>query len=215
MDIEQAIRGRRSIRAYLPEAVPPDVIRAVLELAIRAPSASNCQPWEFAVVTGATLTALKDEFERRFREDQPRRADYPFQPLTGVWLERQRANVGGITGVLGAEVRADWLRRMLRFFEAPAVIILYTDAQLDPARSQFDLGSLSQTIALAALDHGLGTCLSLAGVGYPEAIRDIVGIDRSKNIALAITLGYPDPQAPVNDFRSARAPLAELALWRD
>jgi nitroreductase len=215
MEIEQAIRDRKSIRAYLPDAVPPDVIWAVLELAIRAPSASNCQPWELAVVTGATLTALKDEFERLFRAGQPRGADYQFQPLTGVWLERQRANVGGLTEVLGPEVRADWLRQMLRFFEAPAVIILYTDAQLDPARSQFDLGSLSQTIALAALKHGLGTCLSLAGVGYPDAVREIVGIDKSKKIALAITLGYAVPGAPVNEYESPRAPLAELVLWRD
>jgi len=215
MEIEQAIRGRKSIRAYLPDVVPADVIRAVLELALRAPSASNCQPWEFAVVTGGTLAALKDEYERLFRAEQPRHADYPFQPLTGVWLERQRANVGVITGILGEAGRANWMRYMLRFFEAPAVIFLYTDAQLDSARSQFDNGSVSQTIALAALEHGLGTCLSLAGVCYPDAVREIVGIAESKKLALAITLGFPDLGAPINGFVSTRAPLAELVLWRD
>jgi nitroreductase len=215
MEIEQAIRSRKSIRAYLPDAVPPEVIRDVLELGIRAPSASNCQPWEFAVVTGATLTALKDEHERRLTENVPRRSDYPFQPLAGVWLERQRGNVGAITGVLGEAGRATWMRHMLRFFEAPALIILCTDAQLDTARSQFDNGSISQTIALAALKHGLGTCLSLAGVCYPDAIRKIVGIAESKKLALTITLGYPEPGAPINEFVSSRAPLTELVLWRD
>jgi nitroreductase len=215
MEIEQAIRGRKSIRAYLPDAVPPGLIREVLELAVRAPSASNCQPWEFAVVTGATLAALKDEYERRLNNNIPRQSDYPFKPLDGVWLERQRDNVGVVTEVLGEAGRATWMRHMLRFFEAPAVIILCTDAQLDTARSQFDNGSVSQTIALAALKHGLGTCLSLAGVCYPDAIREIVGIAESKKLALAITLGYPDPEAPINGFVSSRAPLEELVLWRD
>ncbi len=215
MEIEQAIRERKSIRAYLPDAVPPDLVRAVLDLGVRAPSASNCQPWEFAVVTGATLTALKDEYERHYNAGEPRRSDHPFQPLTGVWRERQRTNVNGITSVLGAEARAGWVRRMLRFFEAPAVIILCADAGLDPVRVQFDLGIVSQTIALAALKHGLGTCLSLAGVGYPDTVREIVGIADSKQIAIAITLGYPDPAAPINEYQSPRAPLEELVLWRD
>ncbi|MEM2874670.1 MAG: nitroreductase family protein [Candidatus Hadarchaeales archaeon] len=50
MELSHAIRGRRSIRSYLRDPVPEADLRRIIEAGIHAPSAGNCQPWEFVVV---------------------------------------------------------------------------------------------------------------------------------------------------------------------
>lgn len=68
MDLFEAIEGRRSIRAYLPDPVKEEDLRRILEAAIKAPSAGNLQPWEFIVVKDPeikrklTEAALGQEF---------------------------------------------------------------------------------------------------------------------------------------------------------
>ncbi|MFQ6086291.1 MAG: nitroreductase family protein [Candidatus Bathyarchaeia archaeon] len=49
MDLFEAIRGRRSIRAFKPDPIPDDVLNRILEAACWAPSVGNLQPWEFVV----------------------------------------------------------------------------------------------------------------------------------------------------------------------
>jgi len=51
MEVFEAIRKRHSIRAYMPDAVPQDKLRKILEAARLAPSAGNIQPWHFITVT--------------------------------------------------------------------------------------------------------------------------------------------------------------------
>ncbi|MBE3124788.1 MAG: nitroreductase family protein [Acidobacteria bacterium] len=52
---QKILRGRRSIRRYLPGPVDPDKVRACLEAARLAPSAHNAQPWRFVVVDDPEL----------------------------------------------------------------------------------------------------------------------------------------------------------------
>jgi nitroreductase len=53
MTVEEAVAGRRSIRAFLPKPVPRELIERVLAIAGRAPSGSNVQPWRVWVLQGA------------------------------------------------------------------------------------------------------------------------------------------------------------------
>ncbi len=214
MQIEEAIRYRKTIRAYQPKEVPLETISELLELAVRAPSATNRQPWQFVVVTGDTLRRLKDENQRRREAGEESHADYPVSARNGAYLERTQAIATEIRKVLTEEEKEQWRVRAIRFFDAPVALILYVDEDLDVARTQYDLGLISQTICLAALGHGLGTCLCLAGVSFPDAVRSITAIPESKKVALSIALGYPDPEASVNSVVSARTPAAELTTWR-
>lgn len=50
MDVFEAIKGRRSIRSFAPEPIPDADLEKILEAGIAAPSAGNCQPWEFVIV---------------------------------------------------------------------------------------------------------------------------------------------------------------------
>ena len=59
MDIRTAIDSRRAIRDFQDKPVDPEVIRQVLELAVRAPSGGNLQPWHFHIVSGESMTRLK------------------------------------------------------------------------------------------------------------------------------------------------------------
>ena len=59
MDYDDVVLGRRSIRGYKPDPVPRALIEEIIGLAVRAPSSMNTQPWNFTVLTGAALDAIR------------------------------------------------------------------------------------------------------------------------------------------------------------
>lgn len=218
MDILEALRIRKSIRGYRRDKVPAGVIRAILDIAVRAPSALNSQPWEFAVISGKTLEDIKDHNERLLVRGEVPCPDFPLKPLDGVYRERQVEVYAELCHLVGFEPEdrvagARWRRRSFRFFEAPVVIVIYADASLDTARTHFDLGLVSQSICLAALDYGLGTCLCLQAVSYPGKIREVTGIPFSKKICVAIAMGYPDAAQPSNRLQSRRESVDNITRW--
>jgi len=111
------------------------------------------------------------------------------------------------------EKRAEWGLRGLRFFEAPAAIVLYVEESLARSYVDFDLGAFAQTICLAALSYGLGTCIEDQGVLFPEVIRRLAGIPESKRIVVSIAVGYPDRDFPANRLESSREPVEKIAKW--
>ena len=110
---------------------------------------------------------------------------------------------------------------MTRFFDAPHVILISIDRSFynkDDSPNVwgiFGCGSVAMNIALLATDHGLGTCLEVAPVAYPDVIRQVLEIPDSKLMVIAIAIGYPDWDAPVNQFRSQREALENIAKWFD
>ena len=110
------------------------------------------------------------------------------------------------------EKRAEWMRRGFRFFDAPATIILSVDGSLNEA-AQFDLGSIAQTIALTALNYGVGTCIQGQGIAYPDVIRKFTGIPESKRVSICLAIGYPDWDFPANKVQSEREPVENITTW--
>lgn len=218
MDLKEALRTRKSIRVYLKDAVPASIIKEILAAAIRAPSSLNSQPWEFAVVGGKALDAIRDHNEKMLQSGELSCPDFPLKRLSGVYHERQLAVFAELCRLEGIDPRdkqaaARLRRRSYRIFEAPAAIIICIDASLDAVRAHFDLGLVSQSICLTALDYGLGTCLCLEAVSYPEKIREVTGIPSAKKICIAIALGYPDTAHPSNLIRSQREPVENTTRW--
>jgi len=217
MDVLEAIDTRRSIRAYLPGAVPEETLRKLMELALRAPSWGNTQPWEFSVVAGKKLEALKQELVAEAQRGTPPGFDMPTPAFPDRYRERSRDNGRRLYEVLGIaredrEARVQFSLHMSRFFGAPAGLIIYIDRELT-AWSLIDVGLVMQTIMLAALGLGLGACPEAAVVSYPNVLRSHLGIPESKQIVCGMALGYPDPEAPLNRFRSQREPLNEVVRW--
>lgn len=154
MDVTQAITGRRSIRGFKPEPVSRETLRAVLSLATRAVSAVNAQPWEFSVVSGQVLEAIRQDNIASYDRDQP--TDIPDITVDGIYKQRSREIGKALFAAMDIQRgdtarRRQWGQRGLRFFDAPAVIILCMDQALDNTTFRLDMGCVIQNICLAAI----------------------------------------------------------------
>jgi len=227
MDILEAIRSRRSIRSFKPTPVPKKVLEEVLNQSRWAPSGSNTQPWEFAVLGGKImdevnarlLEIVKKEWDTTRLTFKTFRPDIPFPEFPAPYRQRAinaRNRIdshqfpAGTPGI--DEKRAAYLLYGARFYGAPNAIIVYTERSICP-KAILDIGLLAQTIALSALAHDLGTCLMTTPVAWPEILRDLLNVPESKLIALAIAIGYPDKEAKVNNFERTREPLEAFTHW--
>ena len=217
MDVIEAIRARKSIRGYKPDPVPKEVLRKVLDTAIRSPSSLNTQPWEITVLAGEVLDSIKRGNIEKLASGTLPNPDIGGKPYEGVYRERQVGLAKQLFGLMGIaredkEARARWMERGFRFFDAPAAVIISVDKSLGEY-SMFDIGAISQTICLAALKYGLGTCIANQGVMYPDVVRRFAGIPESKRIVISIAIGYPDWDFPANKLESTREPVENVATW--
>jgi len=108
---------------------------------------------------------------------------------------------------------AQWLDLGFRFFDAPAAMIIVVDESIIERAPLLDIGAVMQSICLAALHHGLGTCIEDQGAMYPDVLRRFAGIPESKKIMVSIAVGYPDWQFPANKVESARESLDAITTW--
>ena len=217
MDISEAIQIRKSIRGYKPDPVPKEILQKILEIATRAPSGMNTQPWEIAVVAGEVLDKIKQENIQRFDSGEIPYPEVFRKPYTGKYRERQIAIAVQLFQLMDIaredrEKRNDWTKRGFKFFDAPVAIIVSVDEILDDT-VQFDIGALAQTIALTALQYGLGTCIQRQGIMYPDIIRRYTGISKQKRLSICLTIGYPDWDFPANRVFSEREPIENITTW--
>ena len=220
MDVLEAIRKRKSIRGFKPDPVSREVLSGVLEAACRTPSPKNTQPWEFFVLTGPVLDAVKARNQENYRAGVPPEPEHPVVgwPRDSVYRKRQVELAGDLFRLMGiirddTEKRIAWMERGFRYFEAPAAVIVVVDRSLSENGPLFDVGAVMQTLCLAALPHGLGTCIEDQGVMYPKDLRRLAGIPESKRIMMAVAIGYPDPDFPANRLETGREPVENVTTW--
>lgn len=219
MDVIEAIESRRSVRAFRPEPVSKEGLAKILEVALRAPSTDNTQPWEFTIVTGPMLADLKKALSEKMGDPSEFHPDIPFPALTyrPPYIERSKKQGKKVFQSMSI-ARDDWARRMewyrymARFMDAPVGLILYVERYLG-AYAILDSGLFLENLLLAAMNYGVGTCTQMAPVLYPEILREKLKIPESKLILCSVAIGYPDEDAPVNKFRSEREPLEAFATW--
>lgn len=220
MDLIEAIQQRRSIRAFLDKPVPKETIMEILNIACRAPSAMNTQPWEFIVLSGEKIKKLRAVIVEKLKSGAPIVPDHQVVgwPDKSIYKDRQVTLAKQLFKVMDIpredKVKRDWwLERGFRFFDAPAAVIIATDRSLNESGPLLDLGAVMQNICLAAMHFGLGTCIEDQGVMYPEVFREHAGIPPTKRLNIAIAIGYPDPDFPANQIRSEREPAENLTTW--
>ncbi len=220
MDILEAIKQRKSIRDFKDEQVPQSVLREILEVACRAPSAMNTQPWEFIVVANDALEEIKRALVEKLLAGEKPHSEHSVVgwPTESVYRRRQVDLAKNLFQLMDiqredADKRSQWLQRGFKFFNAPAVIIICVDRMLTAGTPIFDIGAVSQNICLAALAFGLGTCIEDQGVMYPEVLRKFCSIPESKQIVIAIAIGYPNWDFPANRLETPRESLDTLTTW--
>ena len=220
MEIVEAVRARKSIRAFKPDHIKKEMIKEILETATRAPSGTNTQPWEFFVLAGEVLEKVKQANVEHLRSGTPPNAEISFaisNPDT-VYQKRRVELTKKLFQLMDIPrddmgKRMQWLERGFRFFDAPVAIIISADRLLSEDGPLMDIGAVMQTICLIALNYGLGTCIEYQGIMYPEVLRQYAGIPENKRILAAIALGFPDWDFSANKLESTREPIDNMTRW--
>ena len=217
MELKLAIEERRSIRGFEARPVSQEILREVLQLAARAVSAVNAQPWEFHVMTGDVLEQVRQDCAECFRRGETPEAS-AYASLSGVYHTRRVEIAKQLLTAMEIpredRARRDWwMERGFRYFDAPAAIILCMDDSLDEATYRFDMGCVTQNICLAAMEWGLGTCVAYQGVSYQSVLRRHLNIPDNKRIVCSISIGYPDQSFPANQVRSTREEIDRISVW--
>jgi nitroreductase len=220
MELIEAIRARKSIRDFKPDPVPKKVLREILEVATRAPSAMNTQPWEFSVIAGDALKRIKEANVAMLKSGAPAKVDHLVVgwPQDSVYRMRQVELAKQIFTLMDIpredkEKRAQWLGRGFRFFDAPAAIIILADKTLSESGPCVDIGAVIQTICLVALTHGLGTCIEDQGILFSDVVRKYTDIPESKRMMIAIAIGYPNWDFSANRLESTRVSVDNITTW--
>src|SRR5262249_22798729 len=187
MDFEELVQTRRSVRGFRKQSVPRALIEEILEVAKRAPSSMNTQPWHVHVLTGEPL----EEVRRRNMEEmvagaRAKRDIVSHGEYQGKHRTRQVDIAKKLFGAMGIARddkprRQDWVLRGFRQFDAPVSLVLAYDRELDPgAVVHFDLGALCYGIVLAAWDRGLGSVINGQGIMRSDIVREVARIPESQ-----------------------------------
>ncbi|MEV8396211.1 MULTISPECIES: nitroreductase [unclassified Streptomyces] len=208
---EKLIRGRRATRAFRPDPVPEEILRAVFALAGAAPSNSNAQPWRVEVVSGAQRDRLADALQKA-HAGQRTTVDFPYrEDMYSTEHQRRRAAFGAeLYGALGIgqndhAARAAYDAESLRFYGAPHVAFLFVTGDAG-ARLAADVGIYTQTLLLAMTAYGLDSCPQGLLSFYADTVRGELGLAGGK-LLVGISFGYADEAAPVNHITTPRAAL--------
>lgn len=219
MHIDEALRARKSVRAFKSDPVPLSLVREILELAARAPSGTNIQPWKVHVVSGDVRTRLEAEVLAH-RETNPPDATAEFprtskrkEPYTSR-MRKLGKDMYSLIGIPKGDQAANWAQwgRNYKFFDAPVGLIFTIDKDLD-AMSFLDIGMFIQSLMLVAKARGLDTCAQGAWNNYWAATRRVLNVPEDEYIICGVSLGYEDTSSPVNTLVSEREPLESFATF--
>ncbi|MEM5449529.1 MULTISPECIES: nitroreductase [Paraburkholderia] len=220
MKVSEAVTSRKSVRQFLPDPVDPAVIRRVLDTAARAPSGGNLQPWHVHVVGGESLAKLKSIMADRIAQvpaGEPMEYDVYPRELGSPYRER-RYQVGEDlyrSIDVAREDRPGRLRQFARnyaFFDAPLALFCSVDRQMGPPQWA-DLGMFLQTVMLLLREAGLHSCAQECWARYAQSVGQFLALPRERMVFCGMAIGHEDPDAPINQWRSARVPLDEFVQF--
>jgi nitroreductase len=214
-DLEEAIDERHSTRMFLRDKpVPSELVHEALELAMRAPSNSNIQPWHLVLASGPARDRLVEALLEVAAVESPA---VPVLPESFAHMRRDLgALVYGAMGVArhDAEARRIAVLRNWEFFRAPLAGIVCMHRDLDYVDA-VGVGLFLQTLLLALTARGLGTCVQVSIAGYPDVVRQQLNIGEDMRILSGLAIGYPDPSFPANNLHVPRNPVEQNVVFVD
>ena len=219
MSLEDAVKARRSIRAFKSTPVPRALIEKVLAVAQLAPSNCNAQPWVVHVASGKTMDLLRERLVAAARSGSVT----PDVPLTstykGVYRDRRIGAAKALFEATGVgrddmEARTRSFLRNFEMFDAPQALFLFMPSY-QGLREAADVGMYAQTLMLALAAHGLGSCAQGALSHQMGVVRDLLDLDDELICLFGISFGYPDHDHPSDAARTDRARLSENVHFYD
>ena len=222
--VDNAIRSRKSVRAFLATPVPREIIERILAVAARAPSGTNTQPWNVYVLQGAAKRDLSRKILAAYddpEEAATHREEYAYYPTEwrSPFIDRRRKVGWDLYGLLkigkGDKARMhDQHGRNYSFFDAP-VGMMFTIDRVMQQGSWLDYGMFLQNIMVAARGRGLHTCPQAAFAPYHRQIRPVLNIPDEEIVVCGMALGHEDTSKPENAFRTDRVPLEEWVTFSE
>lgn len=221
MNINDAIKSRISVRAYLDKPVSKETLTAILETARWAPSGTNTQPWKVVVVQGETKEAITEAFLDAQKNGVKPNPDYQYYPEKWIEPFKARRFQCGMDLYKALDIgREDKEKRVeagldnYRFFGAPVSIFFFIDKIMGKG-SWFDMGMFYQSVMLAAREHGLGSCAQASTTDYPDIVRNLLNVPDNFDLMCGLSLGYPDNSKAVNQYRTRREEVENFTTWAD
>jgi nitroreductase len=226
--VDAAITSRMSARAFTQQAVPRALLEQILEVASRAPSGTNTQPWKVYVLQGASRDSLVEKVCKAhdairanpvLAADYKESYDYYPEKWVSPFIDRRRENGWSLYGLLDiGKADKDKMhaqhQRNFKFFDAP-VGLMFTINRVMGRGSLVDAGMLLQNIMVSARGHGLHTCPQAAWNGFANIIMPHIGAGEDELLVCGMALGYADANDKVNSFNTPRVPAAEFTTWLD
>jgi nitroreductase len=217
MNVTEAVTRRISTRAFRPDPVAGEIVRELLELAARAPSGGNLQPWRVHALSGPALAGLVAAADAAGADPEPGYAVYPpnlWEPHR-TWRYRVGEALYATIGVAreDREGRLAQYHRNRRLFDAPVGVFVSLDRRMGPPQWA-DCGMFLQTLILLAAERGLATCAQEYWVQYAQTVGRHLGLPETHILYSGLALGWPDETAPINTLRTERAPLDDWAELR-
>ena len=224
--VDAAITSRMSARAFTQEPVSREVLTDILQVASRAPSGTNTQPWKVYVLQGASrdelvakVVTVHDAMRANPALAAEYREEYDYYPEKWVspYIDRRRENGWSLYGLLGIG-KADKDRmheqqqRNFRFFDAP-VGLMFTVDKVMGRGSLVDYGMFLQNIMVAARARGLHTCPQAAWNGFAKIVLPHIDAGPDEMLVCGMSLGYADESDKVNAFHTPRQSVAEFTTW--
>lgn len=220
--IDEAIRSRRSIRAFKPTPVAREDVEAILDVASRAPSGSNTQPWKVYVLTGETRQRLSQRILDTYLDPEQVKdhtEEYAYYPRQWVspYVDRRRKIGWDLYALLGltrenkAGMQAQHGRNYA-FFDAPVGLIFTIDRVMEQG-SWLDYGMFLQNVMVAARARGLDTCPQAAFTQFHRVIADVLQLPASEQVVCGMALGFADEERVENSLETERAPVSDFARF--
>ena len=218
--VSEALKARRSIRAYLDKEVPGEIVQGLLTDASRSPSGGNLQPWYIHVAQGEKLEELKKITMQAMMENPTGEgAEYDIypHPMPEKYKKRSQKTAAGLYELMGIarddkEGRAMAMARNFSFFDAPVGLFFSLDRFM-AANQWAHVGMYMQSLALLAVERGLGTCMQEAWAVYSTTVRTFLDLPEDRIFYCGMALGYVDTDAPVNGLVTEREPLENFATF--
>ncbi|RDL31403.1 uncharacterized protein BP5553_09612 [Venustampulla echinocandica] len=211
--LDHIVHSRHSTRKFLSTPIPKSILLAALELAQQSPSNSNIQPWRLTIATGAARDSLRTALLAAASVDQPNIPPLP-QPFTHYRSELGKQVYGEGMGIPHSDVegRRKAVLRNYEFFGAPTVVIVSMDKRLGSADS-LSVGMFLQTFLLKLTEDGVGSCVEVSIVGYPEVVKRVLGIGEDMEVLCAVAVGFEDTTFKANGLRIGRERIDFTTTW--
>jgi len=222
LTVDEAILSRHSVRAYLSTPVSKAAIEHILEIASRAPSGTNTQPWKVHVLQGAALQRLSQAVLHAFWNEPEQhtndRAHY-LQKWRDPYLSRRRKVGWDLYDLVGIkkgerERTQQFHAKNFEFFGAPVGMIFTIDRDMG-WMSWLDYGMFLQNICVAARGQDLHTCPQASWGNYHDIVEKELGLEEHELVHVGMSLGYEDINAPQNSLNTVREPLAQFATFHE